>query len=135
MGLGHDGRIQKLTVRTPPNNENEFALAKVGLEGFAYNSLVHVSSLKMIDFHAKMVHIFDAIYDFGFEHTWICYVDSKQNQRVGYEEPGHSPNDVNYLKQKSALNCDPLQQIRMPPNRLFVQNSTFKNTLFYIKIN
>ena len=29
MALGHDGRIQKLTVRTPPNNENEFALAKV----------------------------------------------------------------------------------------------------------
>ena len=90
-----------------------------GLGSFAYNCLGHVSSLKMIDFHAKMVHIFDAIYDFGFEHTWICYVDSKQNQRVGYEEPRHSPNDVNYLKQKSALNCDPLQQIRMPPNPYF----------------
>ena len=36
---------------------------------------------------------------------------------------------------RGALNCDPLQQIRMPPNRLFDQNSNFQNTLFYIKIN
>ena len=26
MALGHDGRIQKLTMRTPPNNENDKAM-------------------------------------------------------------------------------------------------------------
>ena len=26
MAQGHDGRIQKLTMRTPPNNENDRAM-------------------------------------------------------------------------------------------------------------
>ena len=37
-------------------------LSLCGLGGFAYNSLVHVSSLKIINVDAKMMHIFDASY-------------------------------------------------------------------------
>ena len=51
-------------------------LSLCGLGGFAYNSLVHVSSLKIINVDAKMMHIFDAIYPIGLDSQLLSTLGS-----------------------------------------------------------
>ena len=50
--LGHDGRIQKLTMRTPPNNENENSLGpqhkttKIFIQNISFHGL-HQNVIKI----------------------------------------------------------------------------------------
>ena len=52
MALGHDGRIQKLTMRTPPNNENENPLGpqhkttKIFIQNISFHGL-HQNVIKI----------------------------------------------------------------------------------------